>query len=280
MLITERTSPEMYLVLQSQKILIKQAIELSKQRGNPDYKETTARPSMIKSFMDSPALPESEKTPSRIKAEAQITIGAGTLTTTHALKAATYHMLVNPDVHSQLMTELEDRIRDSNKPPILMDLEQMPYLQAIMHETLHIFYGVSHRLQSNFPNRTPQYKHIAIPPGTPISMSQLHIHDNERYFPDPYKNNPGRWQGPNPRYKYLVPFGKGSRMCVGMGLAKAELLATLANMFCRFGREMELFERERESDIDTVYDAFNPMPCREKIGLMVVFKQGRGLDDE
>lgn len=71
MRITKWTSPEMYLVLQSQKILLKQAIELSKQRGNPDYKETTARLSMIKAFMDSPGLPESEKTPSRIKAEAQ-----------------------------------------------------------------------------------------------------------------------------------------------------------------------------------------------------------------
>lgn len=45
MWITKRTSPEIYLVLQSQKILLKQASELSKERGNPDYKETTARPS-------------------------------------------------------------------------------------------------------------------------------------------------------------------------------------------------------------------------------------------
>ncbi|KAI4262422.1 MAG: hypothetical protein L6R42_002405 [Xanthoria sp. 1 TBL-2021] len=165
--ITERTSPEMYLVLESQKILLRQAIELSKQCGNPDYKETTARPSMIKAFMDSPALPESEKTPSRIKAEAQIAIGAGTLTTPHALEAATYHILANPDLHSQLMTELADRIPDPNKPPIPRDLEQMPYLQAIMHETLRIFYGLSHHLQRIFPNRTLQYKDIAIPPGHP-----------------------------------------------------------------------------------------------------------------
>lgn len=43
-----------------------------------------------------------------------------------------------------------------------------------------------------------------------------------------------------------------------------------------FGREMELFETERERDIDTVYDAFNPMPSRESNGLLVMFTQKEG----
>ncbi|KAL8673687.1 MAG: hypothetical protein Q9168_001902 [Polycauliona sp. 1 TL-2023] len=273
--ITKWTSPEMYLIVQTQQLLLKQAIELSDQRGKPDYKETTTRPSMLKAFMDSPTLPEAEKTPFRIKAEAQIAIGAGTLTTTHALKAATYHILANPDVHSRLMAELEEHIPNPNKPPTLRELEQMPYLQAVMHETLRIFYGVSHRLQRIFPHRTLQYKDIAIPAGTPISMSAVHMHDNERYFPDHYKFDPSRWQVPNPPHKYIATFGKGSRMCVGMELAKAEILTTLANMFRRFGREMELFETERERDIDTVYDVFNPLPSRESNGLVVMFRQKR-----
>ncbi|KAL8813202.1 MAG: hypothetical protein Q9200_000431 [Gallowayella weberi] len=242
MWVTRITSPEMYLILKSQNLLLEQATKLSSKRGTSDYKEMTSRPSMMQAFMDSPTLPESDKTPSRIKAEAQIAIGAGTLTTTHALKAATYHILANPDIHDKLMTELEAQIPDPAKPPSLRVLEQMPYLSAIMHETLRIFYGNSHRLQRIFPSRVVTYKDIIIPPGTPISMSAVHVHDNPTYFPDPYKFDPGRWQGPNPPYKYIVPFGKGSRMCVGMELAKAEILTTLANMFRRFGKEIELYE--------------------------------------
>ena len=45
-------------------------------------------------------------------------------------------------------------------------------------------------------------------------------------------------------------------MCIGMELAKAELLTPFANMFRRFGWEMELFETVRERDVDTVYDVF------------------------
>ncbi|KAL8843749.1 MAG: hypothetical protein Q9176_001957 [Flavoplaca citrina] len=273
MAITKWTSPEMYLILQGQRFLLKQATELSKQRGKPDYKETTSRPSMLKAFMDSPLLPESEKAPTRIKAEAQTAIGAGTLTTTHALKAGTYHILANPGVLSRLMTELEERIPDPNKPPTLKDLERMPYLQAVMYETLRITYGTAHRLQRIFPDRSLQYKDIAIPLGTPISMSQLHMHEDERYFPNPYKFDPGRWQVPKPPFKYLVPFGKGSRICIGRELAKAELLTIFANMFRRFGREMDLFETVRERDVDTVYDCFNCLPSWESNGVMVMFKQ-------
>lgn len=271
---TKYTNPEMYLILRGQNVLLQQAIALSKQRGTPaDYKETTSRPSMMQAFMESPSLPESDKTPERIKGEAQIAIGAGTLTSTHALKAATYHILANPEIHSRLMTELESSIPDPTKPPSLRELEQMPYLVAIMHETFRVFYGNSHRLQRVFPSRSVTYKDIVIPPGTPISMSTVHMHDNPKYFPDPYKFDPGRWQVPNPPYKFNVPFGKGTRKCVGMELAKAEILTTLANMFRRFGREMELFETVRERDIDTVYDVFNPLPSRQSNGLMVLIKR-------
>jgi len=83
MWVTKQTSPEVYLVLQTQETLLQQAIAISKQRGYPDYKEMTSRQSMIQAFMDS-SLPECEKLPERIKAEAQIAIGAGTLTTTRA----------------------------------------------------------------------------------------------------------------------------------------------------------------------------------------------------
>ena len=271
MWVTKWTSPEMYLVLCTQDVLMQQTLAIAQRRGNPDYKETNSRPSMMEAFMDS-SLPESEKSPQRIKGEAQIAIGAGTLTTTHALKAATYHILANPEVRTQLVDELERHIPNPDTPPNLRALEQMPYLIAVMQESLRIFYGNAHRLQRIFPDRSLQYRQLTIPPGTPVSMSTIDIHDNERIFPNPYKFDPSRWQGAHPPFKYLVPWGKGSRSCVGMDLAKAEILTTLANMFRRFGRDMELYETVRERDIDTVYDVFNPLPSRESNGLMVMIK--------
>jgi hypothetical protein len=57
-----------------------------------------------------------------------------------------------------------------------------------------------------------------------------------------------------------------------MDLAKAEFLTTIANMFRRLGRQMELYDVVRERDIDRVYDVFNPLPSRESTGLRVLIK--------
>lgn len=57
-----------------------------------------------------------------------------------------------------------------------------------------------------------------------------------------------------------------------MELAKAEILTTLATVFRRFGRKIELFNTVRERDIDTVYDVFNPLPSKESNGLMVMIR--------
>ena len=73
--ITKHASPDVYLILKNQDNLLQQAIKLDKQRDNPTMKES-GRPSMMEAFMNSPSLPESEKRPERIKAEAQIAIGA------------------------------------------------------------------------------------------------------------------------------------------------------------------------------------------------------------
>lgn len=72
------------------------------------------------------------------------------------------------------------------KPPTLDQLEKIPYLMAVMYESLRMFYGVTHRLSRIFPDRAMHYKSWTIPPGTPVSMSVPLIQDNEDIFPEPY----------------------------------------------------------------------------------------------
>ena len=208
---------------------------------------------------------------------------AGTLTSSHALKLATYHILANPPIHSRFMAMLESEIPDANNPPDLKQLEQMDYLTAIVYETLRLFHGVSQRLQRIFPDRPLQYKAWTIPPGTPTSMTSVHVHSNPSIFPNPYLFNPDRWlplhTTPRLQQKYLVAFGKGSRSCVGMELGKAEIATALANVFRRFGREMRLVGCVRERDVDVVRDMFNALPSRVCNGLIVAFDKG-GLSEE
>ena len=147
---------------------------------------------MIEAFLES-NLPDAAKAPARIRGEMFDTVQAGTLTSSHALEFATYHILANASIFERIMTVLEREIPDPQDPPSLRVLEQIDYLMAILYETLWLLYGVSQRLQRIFPDRCLQYKEWTIPPGTPISMTIVHVHENPTIFPDPYEFKPDRW---------------------------------------------------------------------------------------
>ena len=52
---------------------------------------------------------------------------------------------------------------------------------------------------------------------TPVSMTGSFMHDNPSIFPDPRSFRPERWlQSKDRLQKYLVPFSRGTRQCLGM----------------------------------------------------------------
>lgn len=108
-------------------------------------------------------------TAERFRREAQVALAAGTLTNSHALKVATFHILANPPILVNLMKELHEC--PTQLPPNSEQSEQIPYLTAIWYEALRMSHGVSHSLQRVFPDQTLRYKQWNIPPGTPVGMT-------------------------------------------------------------------------------------------------------------
>jgi cytochrome P450 len=73
-----------------------------------------------------------------------------------------------------------------------------------------------------------------VPKGSLVLMSQFVMHRDQRYFDDPERFQPERWDAQSrdtrPQFSYF-PFGGGPRRCIGEGFAWMEgvlLLATLA----------------------------------------------------
>lgn len=105
--LTKWMSPDAYLVvMEEHDVLLKQCIEVVEQRKTvgtkeKDREQTAGRPSMIEAFLN-PTLPEAEKAPERVKGEMFAAIQAGTITSSHALKLATYHTIslpILPTIH-------------------------------------------------------------------------------------------------------------------------------------------------------------------------------------
>jgi cytochrome P450 len=79
---------------------------------------------------------------------------------------------------------------------------------------------LSHGIVTRDPRLAPdedlQYKGWTIPKNTPVSMTTYDILMNETVFPEPKKFIPERWVDNPDLQKYFVPFGKGTRQCLGI----------------------------------------------------------------
>lgn len=109
-------------------------------------------------------LAPAEKKLDRIYQEGQTFVAAGTETTAWTLSVIIFYLLKEPAKLQRLTNEL----RKSNATTST-ELEQLPYMTAVVQEGLRLAYGVSHRLPRIAPNETLTLtdgkKTWLIPPG-------------------------------------------------------------------------------------------------------------------
>ncbi|MCJ1479035.1 hypothetical protein MMC13_007719 [Lambiella insularis] len=237
------------------------------------FKDPTSNPSrhsIFHTLHEDSSLSTSEKSLVRLQHEATLLVMAGTASPAQSLSIAHFHLLHNPNLMATLRAELR------SLPPTASwaVLEQLPYLSAIIAEANRLSFGVTARVCRVAPDEALQYGDYIIPPGTPVSTTTLAVHTDERIFPDPWAFQPERWLGEEgkERRKYLMAFGKGSRSCIGVHLAHAELFLAVAAV-ARY--DMELFE----TGVDDVsfrhdYHVAFPKPGSKGVRAMVKGKIG------
>ena len=224
-------------------------------------------------------LPPAEKTLSRLSQESQIIIDAAVDTTAHTLTTTLFHILDNPSKLTKLQHELRAAMPHPHTHAPLVELEKLPYFSAVINEGLRLSYGISSR-NARIAHTPMVYKEWIIPAKTPVGMSVPLTHHNEDIFPDSHSFVPERWLDADGKYgaktpdgrsleKFLMAFGRGSRQCAGINLARAELYLCLAAVLRRF--DMQLFESGRR-DVDMVRDLFLPGVARESKGVRVLVK--------
>ena len=203
------------------------------------------------------------------------------------------------------MEELLPIFPDPTSVPPLSTLESLPYLSGIVNETLRLSLGISSRSIRVSRDRDVAFKDVVIPKGSYFSMTSYYMHKNPAIWGGDWADFvPERWlvdgeTGEAPRVvlsgggngkgkgeplsKYLVAFGRGPRMCIGVNLARAELFIVLAILFRRLGcsgggggeekgvARMELFETTREA-VEMKADYFIPFPDPKTEGVRVLVK--------
>ncbi|QDS72870.1 hypothetical protein FKW77_007434 [Venturia effusa] len=229
--------------------------------------KTASHPTIFHEILNSD-LPEAEKTDARLGDEAQLIIAAGLGTTSWALSVASYHITADPSIQARLRAELSSAGFDSK----IMDwhkLEELPYLHGCVHEAIRLGHGSATRGPRLAPDTELRYGDWAIPKNTPVSMSNVLVLMNEHIFPEPRKFHPERWINNPDLQRYFVPFNKGSRICLGLNLAKAELFLFIATVFSSF--EFELFETDI-SDVEMLHAYLVPYPKWDSKGIRMKVK--------
>lgn len=146
-------------------------------------------------------------------------INAGSDTSTNTLHMIVWYVLSDKQVLDRLRAEIVTVQPNPRVPAPLRQLEQLPYLTACIMEGLRLGNGVVQASPRAAPDRNIWYQEWEIPAGTPVGMSSPDLHYDEEIFPEPERFNPERWMDREKRNtleRYLVPFSKGTRMCLGL----------------------------------------------------------------
>ncbi|KAI0450824.1 cytochrome P450 [Xylaria acuta] len=224
----------------------------------PFHRNPRERFAVFRALLQHDGLPPHEKLYNRISHEAVTLMAAGGETTASALMMAVYFILADKEnILPKLREEVESVTSTGVSRPSVADLESLPWLTAVIKETLRIS-TLTARLTRVAPDEALHYKDWVMPAGTAVSMTLREISFDPGVFPSPMEFRPERWLPSNPNVdqcnRYLVAFSRGSRMCLGINLAHAELYIALASLFHR--REFELYDTVRERDVDFTRDFF------------------------
>src|SRR5690606_24755339 len=114
----------------------------------------------------------------------------------------------------------------------------LPVLHAVLCEALRL-YPPAHRL-SRHSIQNVRLGEYEFPAGTDFLIPVWAVHRSARHYPDPDAFLPGRWtaemRATLPRFAFL-PFGGGSRACIGQTLALREMTIIVSTIISQFDLE-------------------------------------------
>ncbi|KAH6973674.1 cytochrome P450 [Ilyonectria sp. MPI-CAGE-AT-0026] len=276
--------------------ILDQIHSIETQQNTDKWTLDGSHPTIFHELLSSKTLPAREKTPSRLAQEGQILVQGGTLTTSWAMSLATFHLLNRPSTLRKLRDELFEAIPDPTEVVPLAKLENLPYLRGVVKEALRLGIGTSSRLARVAPDETLVYydrdndKEWHLPPGSVVGMSPYQTVMDDSIFYDAKGFHPERWVEDGEHLeKYLTIFCAGTRVCLGMALAHAEIYLMLAKLFRQWGSGGVVFGSDegdvrdgdvgylsiyetRVRDCEMAADYFIPIPYKGSEGLRFVFE--------
>lgn len=174
-------------------------------------------------------------------------ISAGSDTTAVTLSAIVYHLVRNPEAMQRLVHEIShlrvtgDCTRESVP---FAKAQELPYLQACIKEGMRLHSATGLPLWRVVPEGGAQVCGRYFPGGSVVGINTWVAHYNEEVFGDDAGEfKPERWLESSEEQlrkmgSYLMPFGIGSRTCIGRHISMLEISKLLPVLVQNFEFEL------------------------------------------
>ncbi|KAH9891411.1 cytochrome P450 [Xylariomycetidae sp. FL2044] len=189
-------------------------------------------------------------------------LAAGHETTASAMTWAVYMLSRYPEVQRKLRQEIREKLPsiDSEREVSSVDIDHMPYLNAVCNEVLRYYSPVPLTFREAVKETTVLGQKI--PRGTRVVLCANATNlDPNLWGPDAHEFQPDRWlpKGPDDKKAAsgnaasnfaFMSFLHGPRSCIGQSFAKAEFASLLATWVGRFEFSLKNEEEMDEKNME------------------------------
>ncbi|KAB8067048.1 cytochrome P450 [Aspergillus leporis] len=182
--------------------------------------------------------------------EAQGYIVGGSDNTAITLTYLVWAVCRDAEIKNGLLLEL------NTLPEIFGDdeLKKLPFLNTVVQETLRLYATNPSSRPRNPPGPGANLCGHWIPSGVTVSTQAYSLHRDPHIFPHPERFDPWRWASTTKEMtRAFMPFGGGSRICLGLHLALREIRLGAAHFFRSFpDAKVSTLENMSDSDMEQV----------------------------
>ncbi|XP_078387818.1 cytochrome P450 2J2-like [Cetorhinus maximus] len=160
---------------------------------------------------------------------------AGTETTATTMQWAILYMMAYPNVQERCQKEI-DKVIGWSRAPSMGDAPNMPYVNAVIHETQR-YANVVPLAAGHATTQDTNFRGYTIKKGTIILINMQSILSEETQWKDPGQFNPENFLNENGEFfkpDAFIPFSVGLRACPGEKLARMELFLFFTSLLQNF----------------------------------------------
>ncbi|KAJ4434864.1 hypothetical protein ANN_23435, partial [Periplaneta americana] len=170
-------------------------------------------------------------------AQAFVFYSAGFETSSTTITFCLYELAQNPDIQERVREEIHASLRKYGENVTYDSIQEMGYLDKVVAETLRKYPALPFLTRECVQSYKIPGSDVVVDKGTPVVIPVLALHRDPKYYPDPDRFNPERFNEEEKTKRHqcvYLPFGEGPRICIGMRFGLMQVKVGLVSLLSRY----------------------------------------------